>query len=71
MEQVAADLDIGLARLALAWTLSGSHDVVPVPSTRNLLHLEMNASAVTVQLSATEHDRLTALFPPASVSHRR
>jgi aryl-alcohol dehydrogenase-like predicted oxidoreductase len=71
MEQVAADLDIGLARLALAWTLSGSHDVVPVPSTRNLLHLEMNASAVTVQLSATEHDRLTALFPPASVSRRR
>jgi aryl-alcohol dehydrogenase-like predicted oxidoreductase len=65
MEQIAADLDVGLARLALAWALSGSHDVVPVPSTRDLLHLEMNASAVTLRLSAADHHRLTALFWPA------
>lgn len=46
----AAELDLGIARLALAWLLARRDDVVPVPSTRNLAHLEMNASAPGIRL---------------------
>jgi aryl-alcohol dehydrogenase-like predicted oxidoreductase len=63
-EQLAAQLDVGLSRLALAWLLSQAPDVVPIPSTRNLLHLEMNAAAAQVRLTRADQDRLAELFPP-------
>jgi aryl-alcohol dehydrogenase-like predicted oxidoreductase len=59
----AAELDLGLARLALAWLLASRDDVVPVPSTRSLPHLEMNASAASIELLPSTCARLTQLFP--------
>lgn len=64
-EKMAAEKDVSLVRLALAWLLS-QPGVVPVPSTRNRLHLEMNAAAVDVQLSTAERDQIAALFPRQS-----
>lgn len=60
-EEIAADMHLGLPRLALAWLLA-QPDVVPIPSTRNPLHLEMNAAAVGVQLPASQCERLAAIF---------
>lgn len=60
-EEIAADMHLGLPRLALAWLLA-QPDVVPIPSTRNPLHLEMNASAAGVQLSPSQYSRLAAVF---------
>lgn len=59
----AADLDIGTARLALAWLLSVRPDIVPVPSTRSPVHAEMNATAVSIRLSPDVSARLAGLFP--------
>jgi aryl-alcohol dehydrogenase-like predicted oxidoreductase len=59
----AAELDLGLARLALAWLLACRNNVVPVPSTRSLAHLEMNASAVSIELLPGTCARLSRLFP--------
>jgi aryl-alcohol dehydrogenase-like predicted oxidoreductase len=64
LEEQAAELDLGMARLALGWLLGCREDVVPVPSTRSLAHLEMNASAVGIRLTPTTCARMTALFPP-------
>ena len=61
-ERMAAEKDVSLGRLALAWLLT-QPGVVPVPSTRNRLHLEMNAAAVDVPLSSAERDQIAALFP--------
>jgi aryl-alcohol dehydrogenase-like predicted oxidoreductase len=58
----AAELDLGLARLALAWLLSCRRHVVPVPSTRSLAHLEMNASAASIKLQPSTCARLAQLF---------
>jgi aryl-alcohol dehydrogenase-like predicted oxidoreductase len=63
-QEIATHLDLSLSRLALAWLLSRP-GVIPIPSTRNPLHLEMNAAAVSVRLGRGVHKRLTALFPPA------
>jgi aryl-alcohol dehydrogenase-like predicted oxidoreductase len=64
-EKIAASLHIGLPRLALAWLLA-QPGVVPIPSTRNALHLEMNAAAVGLQLPRDHYDQLTALFAAAA-----
>ena len=60
----AAELDLGIARLALAWLLAWREDVVPVPSTRSLAHLEMNASAAYIQVDRDTCLRLAELFRP-------
>lgn len=62
VEAEAAELDIGMARLALAWLLQ-CRDVVPVPSSRNPAHLEMNASAAGIALPPAACSRLAGLFP--------
>jgi aryl-alcohol dehydrogenase-like predicted oxidoreductase len=61
-EEMAAEKDVSLGRLALAWLLA-QPGVVPVPSTRVPLHLEMDVAAADVRLTPEERDRLTAIFP--------
>ncbi|MGA7808471.1 aldo/keto reductase [Bradyrhizobium sp.] len=60
----AAELDLGMARLALAWLLAWRDDVVPVPSTHSAAHLEMNASAADIRLTPGSFKRLAQFFPP-------
>jgi aryl-alcohol dehydrogenase-like predicted oxidoreductase len=69
-EEMATHRDLGLPRLALAWLLCRGDDITPVPSTRDRLHLEMNAAAAGVRLTPDECEHLAALFPPASVAGR-
>ena len=62
LEAQAAELDLGMARLALAWLLAQRDDIVPVPSTRSLAHLEMNASAPSIRLPPDVCARLGGLW---------
>jgi aryl-alcohol dehydrogenase-like predicted oxidoreductase len=62
IEDEAAALNLGIARLALAWLLSRQGDVVPVPSTRSPAHAEMNASAASILLPSDARARLSELF---------
>jgi aryl-alcohol dehydrogenase-like predicted oxidoreductase len=62
-EDIAASMHLSLGRLALAWLLFQA-DVIPVPSTRSALHLEMNAAAADVGLPAAEWERLGEVFAP-------
>lgn len=64
IEAEAAELDLGMARLALAWLLAWRDDVVPVPGTHNPAHLEMDASAADIRLAAGTCARLARLFAP-------
>jgi len=67
-EEIAGHHDLGVGRLALAWLLAQGKDIVPVPAARQLTHLEMNASAVRVRLTANECKELAAVFPVGSVA---
>ncbi|ETK35450.1 aldo/keto reductase [Microbispora sp. ATCC PTA-5024] len=62
-QRAAADLDVGVGRLAIAWLLTQGDDVVPVPSTRDLVHLEMNLAAAGIVLSEGVRARLAETFP--------
>ena len=63
-EQSAAELDLGLSRLALAWLLAQGEDVIPVAGTCDQVHLEMNLAAAAVRLPPASLARLSAR-PPA------
>ncbi|MEU7739140.1 aldo/keto reductase [Nonomuraea sp. NPDC049158] len=63
IEAAAAQLDLGAGRLALAWLLSHGEHVVPVPSTRDQVHLEMNLAASGVRLAPETRDRLAGILP--------
>jgi len=48
---IAAAHDVTPAQLALAWVLRRGHDIVPIPGTKHLRHLEENAQAPILKLS--------------------
>jgi aryl-alcohol dehydrogenase-like predicted oxidoreductase len=66
-EQLAGDLGITPAQLALAWVMAQSSEelpVVPIPGTKRTSYLEDNAAARAVQLSADELAMIEEFVPP-------
>ena len=61
LRQIAADLDITPAQLALAWLLAQGPDVVPIPGTTQPRYLEQNLAAVGVELSAQTMAELSSV----------
>lgn len=61
---IAADVGCSLAQLALAWLLNRDDDLLPIPGTTSLEHLEENLAAAELRLDAGTMARLEALFPP-------
>jgi len=51
------------AQIALAWILAKQDHVVPIPGTRKIEHLEANAAAADIHLTADEVAALDAAFP--------
>jgi aryl-alcohol dehydrogenase-like predicted oxidoreductase len=51
VSRIAATLGITTAQLALAWLLAQGDDVVPLPGSRKVRHLEDNAAAADLTLS--------------------
>ncbi len=62
-ETMASHRDLSTGRLALAWLLAQGDDIVPLPGSCQPTHVEMNASALRVRLSADECREIAALFP--------
>jgi len=75
----ALDRFNGLARtkgctppqLALAWVLSKSADIVPIPGTKRRRYLEDNARAASVPITSDEAAALERLFPIGSAAGDR
>jgi len=61
---IARSKGVPTSQLALAWLLAQGNDVVPIPGTRRRTHLESNAAADVIDLSAEEVERIGAVFPP-------
>jgi aryl-alcohol dehydrogenase-like predicted oxidoreductase len=59
------------ARVALAWLLHKSDDVVPIPGTKRRSYLEENAAAATLALSPAELAELDALLPGGQAAGER
>ncbi len=68
---IAAGKGITPAQLALAWLLHQGPDIVPIPGTRGMVHLEDDAAAVEVSLSADELAAIEEAFPRGSAAGPR
>ena len=62
IEAVAARHRAKPSQVALAWVLSRGNDVVPIPGTRRIAHLDDNLAALNIQLSPADCAELEAAF---------
>jgi aryl-alcohol dehydrogenase-like predicted oxidoreductase len=63
VQEVAAEKGVTPGQLALAWVLAQGEDVVPIPGTRRVAHLEQNAEASAIELTDAELARLDEAAP--------
>jgi len=71
IEQIAAAHQCTPAQVALAWVLAQGQDIVPIPGTKRRSHLEQNALAVLLKLSAHEIEQLSQAFPLGAAAGTR
>ncbi len=71
LQALAAEKGVTAAQLALAWVLHQGDDIVPIPGARKLHHLEQNASAADIALSAQEVKELGDIITPETVIGKR
>lgn len=71
LEKLAQEKGVTAAQLALAWVLNQGDDIVPIPGARKLHHLEQNAAAADIILTAAELETLGAAFSPADIAGKR
>ena len=71
VQRLAAEKSCTPAQLALAWVLAQGDDIVPIPGTRRIAHLEQNAGALGVEMTADDLDRLDRLVPPGAAHGER
>jgi aryl-alcohol dehydrogenase-like predicted oxidoreductase len=71
LEAVAAGKKCSLAQLALAWILHQGDFFVPIPGTYKISHLETNAAAADVKLTAEELAAIDKIFPPGAAAGTR
>jgi aryl-alcohol dehydrogenase-like predicted oxidoreductase len=63
-ERLATQRHLSTGRLALTWLLAQGADIVPLPGTRSLTHLEMNLAAADITLPPDDHAQLASLLEP-------
>ena len=62
--QIARELSVTPAQLALAWLLHQGEDVIPIPGTRKAQRIDENAQASTIRLDAQQLRRIDTLARP-------
>ncbi len=68
---IAKAKGVTAAQLALAWVLNQGDFIVPIPGARKLDHLEQNAAAAGIDLSADELAMLGEAVSPSRVAGKR
>jgi len=64
LRAIAEARQITPAQLALAWLLAQGDDIVPIPGTGRIGHLEQNVASASVRLTPAELASIGAAFPP-------
>jgi aryl-alcohol dehydrogenase-like predicted oxidoreductase len=59
------------SQLALAWVLSRSDDIVPIPGTKRRKYLEENLKAIDLKLTSEELKRIDAIAPQGAAAGER
>ena len=68
---IASELGVTAAQLSLAWVLARGNDVIPIPGTRAVPHLEENLAALEIRLTPQQQARLEAVVAKGAVAGTR
>jgi len=71
VQELAAEKAVTPGQLALAWVLAQGGDVVPIPGTTRVEHLEENVKALEVELSRDDLAELESVFPSGAAAGDR
>jgi len=71
LEAIAAQKNVSVAQLALAWVLHQGSDIVPIPGTKRRKWLAENMAASDIALSADDLATLSAAVPREAVAGLR
>jgi aryl-alcohol dehydrogenase-like predicted oxidoreductase len=63
IRQIASERQTTTAQIALAWVLAQGPDIVAIPGTRSITHLEDNLGADAIELTAEELSALESAAP--------
>jgi aryl-alcohol dehydrogenase-like predicted oxidoreductase len=68
---LADEINVTPAQLALAWVLAQGEDIVPIPGTKRRRYLEENIGATAITLSPETLSMLSQAIPPGSAKGER
>jgi aryl-alcohol dehydrogenase-like predicted oxidoreductase len=71
VEELAAEKNCTPGQLALAWVVAQGEDIVPIPGTTSVRHLEENAAALELELTPEDLADLEAVFPHGAAAGER
>ena len=71
IEEIAHAKGVTPAQLAIAWILSRGNDIVPIPGSRSIGHLEENIAAAEIELTAHDLARIDEVAPKGVASGDR
>jgi aryl-alcohol dehydrogenase-like predicted oxidoreductase len=71
IKEIAAARGVTAGQLALAWVLAQGQDIVPIPGTTRRTHLDENARAADITLTADELARIAAAAPKGGTAGER
>jgi aryl-alcohol dehydrogenase-like predicted oxidoreductase len=71
VQEIAAEMDVTPAQLALAWVLHRGDDIVPIPGTKRRSYLEENVAATEIELSDRDLARLDDAAPRGATAGDR
>ena len=71
IEELAAEKGCTTCQLALAWVLAQGDDIVPIPGTTSVGHLEENVAALEVELDEDDLRRLDEAVPVGAAAGDR
>jgi len=69
--RLAAEWNMAPATVALAWVLAKAPHIVPIPGTRMLAHLEQDAAAGNIELSAAQMAEIERILPAGFAAGER
>ena len=71
VKELAAAKGVTPGQLVLSWLLAQGNDVVPIPGTRRIRHLEENLAAADIRLTDAEREEISQAVPPGAAAGER
>ncbi len=71
LREIAGEIGVTPAQLALAWVLAQGEDIIPIPGTKRVKYLEENAAAADIRLTPQQLTRIEEAAPRGAVAGDR